>query len=247
MWNVYIASVWAEVLRHHGLDTTGRVVEIGPGFGDKIGLALASLGFRGTVFVVEPNRDASSWVMDRYRELLPSAQLVAVHDTLRGAASRLARGVDAVLMNHAFDDLLLHAALPPARRHDVFAGMRHSGGSLPEVQRTWQRLLADRPRLPQLVRQVLDELCTLIESNGPSFFGASQYQSWFLTRNQLADADLMGGHLLDTLAGRVGPTPAADQAILRRCGQDPRRWLLLGRMQLETLRRQPAGVAHGNV
>ena len=228
MWNLYIASVWAELLRQHALVTTGRAVEIGPGFGDKIGLALAELGFRGTLFVVEPNHEASSWVMQRYREILPRAQLVPVQDTVCGASRIiLSQGVDAVLMNHAMDDLLLHAALPPARRHDVFASMRHSAASLPEVLSTWQRLLADRPRLLQLSRQVLDDLCTLLESIGARFFGASQYRSWFLTSHKLAGADLMGCCLLDKLAGRVGRTSAADQATLRRCGQDPRRWLLL--------------------
>src|SRR3954470_475012 len=76
-WSRRLGRGWARVLRGRGLDPAGTVVEVGPGFADKVGLGLAGLGFRGTVIVVEPDNAARAWVVERYGRLLPRADVRA--------------------------------------------------------------------------------------------------------------------------------------------------------------------------
>ena len=225
-WNGRIGTVWATLLSAHSLDRRGRVIEVGPGFADKVGLGLAGRGFGGTLYVVEPNKAARDWIARRYRELLPEADIVTVAEPIPSADRLLPDRVDLVVMNHVLDDLVLHAALPPADRERVFGRMRPNRPGSPKVDRTWRRMLADPVGLGARCAQVVADLRQLLARTSPRVFGASQYESWYLTANGLGAVDRLAAGLLADLQGPMGPTSATDRAILRGHGQDPDRWLI---------------------
>ena len=227
-WNRQLGAVWAELLAAHAVDPGGVVVEIGPGFADKIGLGLAARQFRGTLFVVEPNRSAREWVTLRYHLLLPAARIVPVELIVPEAAERVPEGADAVLMNHVLDDLVLHAALPPDDREPVFAGIRPDRPGPAEVRLTWERLLASPDELDVLGARIVGDVLRFVEATAPRVFGASQYESSYLTQNGLREADRFGASLLADLETSLGATCERDRAILRRHGWDPTRWLVRG-------------------
>ena len=204
-------------------------MEIGPGFTYKIAAALAELDFRGSLYLVEPNREASRWVTRRYRDMLPGVRVVPITAPLAEAAELLPSGVEALLMNHVLDDLVLDAALPLSRRQAVFGNMRYGRSHLPEVRQTWRRLLADRRELGRLTRRVLDELCALLAAKDHRVIGASQYESWILSRQDLGPVNRIAQGLLSQLAERAGRTRPQDRKLLRAMGQDPRRWLIVDR------------------
>ena len=225
-WNLRIGTIWAELLSAHGVDRDGLVIEVGPGFADKVGLGLAAHGFGGTFYVVEPNAAAREWVKERYRRLLPEATIVTVADPIPLAVHFLPARVDALLMNHVLDDLVLHAALPPRERERVFRDIRPEQTGPREVWQTWQRLLGDPGSLQSLEAEVIDGLRRLLVHSTPHLFGAAQYESWYLTANGLGEVDRLGAALLWDLSRAVGRTGAEDRALLQRLGQDPDRWLV---------------------
>jgi hypothetical protein len=225
-WNVRIGTVWATLLSAHSIARRGVVIEVGPGFADKVGLGLASGRFGGTMYVVEPNAAARDWVTRRYRQLLPEADIVPVAEPIPTAERRLPGDVEVLLMNHVLDDLVLNAALPPGDRDRVFGGSCADWPGPPELLRTWRRLLADPELLRSLGAQVVHDLRRLLARTRPRLFGVSQYESWRLALNGLEEVDRLSAGLLADLARPIGTTSERDRAIVRRHGQDPDRWLI---------------------
>lgn len=225
-WNERIGSVWGAVLAARPAAAQGVVVELGPGFADKVGLGLARQRFRGTLYVVEPNEAARGWVAGRYRRLLPDADIVEVAEPVPSAARLLPEHVDVLVMNHVLDDFVLFAALPPADRERVFGGMRADRPGAPEFQQTWQHLFGDPERLRGLGARVVDDLRHVLARTRPRTFAASQYESWYLIATSHGHVDRFGAALLADLAAPLGPAREADCEILRRHGQDPDRWLI---------------------
>lgn len=229
-WNLHIGSVWAQLFLEHSLNRTASVIEIGPGFADKIGLGLATQRFEGTLYVVEPHDAARRWVTGRYRQLLDRADIVPVAGPVSAVGRMLPGHADVVLMNHVLDDMVLHAALAPGEGDAVYDLLWSDREDvLPMFRDTWQRLLADGAALRILSRQILDDLVRLLGHINPRLFGASQYPSWFLNHNGFESVDRLGAGILRELTARVGQTSTMDRVILRQAGQDPDRWLFLDR------------------
>jgi len=226
-WQQHIGAVWASLLSDHSLNRSGTIIEIGPGFTDKIGCGLAKLQFQGKLYILEPNNMALTWVVHRYQTLLPNATIVAVNNTIKDACTILPNGVEAILMNHVLDDMVLHGGLLPAKQQSIFSQIRPGESCLSQVKRTWQALLGDPEYLSNLKREVHSDLCNLLDHASARLVGMSQYKSWFLVQNELKEADLIGNKLLCEIASQLGDMSIEDKNILRSYGQDPQDWLFI--------------------
>lgn len=225
-WNLRVGAIWGTLLSRHALDRRGVLIEVGPGFQDKIGLGLALCQFRGTLYIVEPNARARRWATARYRQLLPGATIIAIAEPIPSATGQLPRCVEALLMNHVFDDCLLFAMLPPRDRDRLFAEMRAGHSGHLEVLSTWRRLLDNEDALRATGGRVVDDVDQLLKQTQPRVLGASQYGSWFQMEHGLTRVDHIGAEMLHELALRTGATSASDGATLRHFGQQPDRWLV---------------------
>jgi hypothetical protein len=242
-WNLRVGAIWGTLLSRHALDRRGVLIEIGPGFQDKIALGLAACQFRGTLYIVEPNTRARRWVAARYRQLLPDARIIAIAQPIPSATGQLPRCVEALLMNHVFDDCLLFAMLPPEDRDRVFAEMRTGHSGHIEVPSRWRRLLDDEGALRAAGGLVVDDVAQLLKQTQPRLLGASQYRSWFQMEHGLARVDHIGAEMLHELELRTGATSVSDGATLRHFGQQPERWLVCERRSRPPGRQQtPGGV-----
>ena len=232
-WDRQIGAVWAQILRTHGLDPAGDVAEVGPGFTIKIGLGLQEYGFRGSLYVVEPNARVREWIVPRYRELLPSARVIPVPCRLRSAASGLPTRLNALLMNHVLDDLVLDAVTAKRRCSAIFGNMRQGAPCRPEVRRAWQELAADPAKLALASRTVIDDICYLYHRTRPHLLGVSQYPSWFQTQSGLGLVDEITAPLLRQLQRHLQPVASGGPARLLRCGEKEPRWLVLHSQEVD--------------
>lgn len=228
-WHQHVGSVWALLLSKHALNCSGTIIEIGPGFTDKIGRGLAKLQFQGRLYILEPNEVALEWVAERYQIILPHATIIAVNKTVQDACTVLPSAVEAVLMNHVLDDMVLHAGLSPARQQNIFSQTRPGESCLSQVKETWQALLEDPQYLLALKQEVVTDLYNLIYHTDARIVGMSQYKSWFLSQNELEEADMIGNKLLGEIISLLGNTSLADKDILRSYGQDEQDWLIIER------------------
>lgn len=226
-WQQHVGSVWASLLCNHSLNCSGTIIEIGPGFTDKIGCGLAKLQFRGKLYVVEPNELALQWVVHRYQTLLPTATIIAVNKPMQDACAILPRAVEAILMNHVLDDMLLYAGLAPAEQQSIFSQTRPGEPCLSQVKNTWQGLLSNPQYLSELKYIVLNDICSLVDHADARIIGMSQYKSWFLAENELKEADLKGNELLREMVSQLGDMSIEDKDILCSYGQDWRNWLVI--------------------
>lgn len=160
------------------LDLKGTVLEIGPGFTDKIALGLAALDFRGQVILIEPCEAACSWAGARYRQLLPRAEVLSLSDPMPDSTALDGHSVDTVVSNHIFDDLLLNAAVPRMTSFQIFSEMQPDRPCSSVFLHSWNDLLTEPTRLERLFIQVVDDLIKYIYSIQPKLAVMNHYLSW---------------------------------------------------------------------
>lgn len=197
-WNGVVGESWTDLLLDRNLDR-GTVMEIGPGFSDKIALGLAGLGFHGTIILVEPNAAARQWAISRYRELLPDAHVVTLARRLQDL--RETRRIDALLANHVLDDILLDASIPKALSARLFPTMRPDAPCSRTFIETWRSILAGVHAYPL---KLATDIATSIASMRPGLLAFNDYASWRHAAPVLAPIHRVSRELMQALQWRLG-------------------------------------------
>ena len=203
-WNKDLGSAWANMLQSQQLDAEGTVLEIGPGFTDKIALGLATLDFRGRVILVDPSEPACRWAVARYRQLLPRAEVLAVNDPLPDSTALNGQCIDTVVSNHIFDDLLLNAAGPRTTSLQIFSAMRPDLPCSSLFLDTWNDLLSEPPRLEMLIIRIVDDIVTYLHSVHPNLVVLNHYLSWHHSQWGLEGIHTYGSRIIQELHRKIG-------------------------------------------
>jgi hypothetical protein len=228
-WSALLGDAWAEMLRGLPLGPSGTVVEIGPGFTDKVARALAALDFRGLVVLVEPNVAAAAWASESYRRRLPRAEIRVVTRPLPDGKILAGRRVDALLANHVLDDLILNAALPPDASAEVFASMTAGSACSRTFVGAWRGLLSRSGALARLTSAVAEHFTNYVEEMRPRFVMLNQYPSWRHETHGLGSIHTHALSLMGQLESSLGAA-CVDSAVSPDAGGScPVRWLLAGR------------------
>jgi len=164
-------------LRRH-LDHTSTVAEIGPGFSPKVGFGLAELGFQGSVILVEPNRLARSWAEERYRRLLPGADVGVIPFPVPEAGQLARTTVDLLLANHIPDDLLLNTYVKSPYADRIFSEMYPGAECSESFIATWHQLCDATGAVTKLVDDVVDGLVGYVNAVEPACLVLNEYVSW---------------------------------------------------------------------
>jgi hypothetical protein len=189
---------WRALASRHVADDTA-VVEVAPGFSDRIGRALRDIGFAGRLHVVEPNRHALRHTLERYAKLLPHARIVPHARCLADACDALACGRTVMLMNHAFDDMLLAAAVPRDLSERIFSRMRPGSAVDPFVHALWGILADAGPSAWSIADRVVDGLMRTLVRAAPRVVIASHYTSWYHRSPATRAGDHLGARVRDRL------------------------------------------------
>jgi hypothetical protein len=225
-WNDYIGGIWAHVLSRAGLPRDGTVVEIAPGETDKIGRGLKTLGFRGTLFLVEPHREALGKAFHAYQQVLPDARIIPIARTLGQALPLLPRRPDAVVANHPLDDMVVGSWLSHAE-FDRFFRDHYERADPPLTRRTWQALASRPSALERAKRSTLQEWEAMVRALSPQRLILSQYDSHFFRQHHIRFADAAGKSVLDRLRSKFADRDATSDLQLKGLIEQPTRWLLV--------------------
>jgi hypothetical protein len=203
-WNQQLGQSWMRVLQTQQFDPRGTFVEIGPGFSDKIAIGLAALGFRGRIILIEPNEAACRWAVEKYRRLLPRAEVIGSLNPIPDSATLQGCRIDGVLSNHVFDDLLFNAAASRTLGPQLFSEMLPDAPCSPLFIRSWERLLAVPQRSSTLVTRVVEDFMQYIDALQPRFIVANEYLSWRHGQCGLEAIHMYGLRMFRAVQQRMG-------------------------------------------
>ena len=177
-WNQRLGLIWAAHLCRHGLQGGGTLVELGPGFSDKLARGLAQLEFAGKIVLVEPNDTVGAWAETNYRQWLPQAIVTRVSVSATKRAGLPVGKIDALAANHLLDDLILQASLPAQISAELFAEMRPGTNCSALFVAQWRALLARPVLLEQGCARAMLEFMRHIAVWQPRFVVLNHYPSW---------------------------------------------------------------------
>ena len=214
------------MLRSKGLNPAGTVVEIGPGFTDKIARGLVSLNFRGTVVLVESNELAGAWACERYCRLLPEAEIILVCRPMPDAKIPYRRSVDVLLSNHILDDLILNASLPPELSSGIFDSMKPDAPCSPMFIRRWRELLVHAELLQELIVHVAEDFTNWVAEMQPRLVLLNQYPSWRHDLHGLTSIHMQALRLMQLIETSLGAVCVDATATDGLSHESSVRWLI---------------------
>lgn len=229
-WDNYVGSIWNEILSYSSLSKDGVIVEIAPGDVPKIGLGLQAYGFKGTIYIIEPDLLALQNIVMQYKKLIPEAKIIPLQKKLREALSFLPEIPDMVLANHPLDDMILGNTLSSEEFQGVFDN--HYNMPFEVTMRLWKNLENHPELLEQSKRQILDDWEFLIKKKRPHTIVISQYSSYFFQLHGMSSPDKHALELLESIAGlgkNLGFHVVRPQ---HRLIENPNSWLLISLAQL---------------
>jgi hypothetical protein len=203
-WNKDLGLAWRDVLKTQRLDLKGTVLEIGPGFTDKIAFGLEALDFRGRVILVDHSETACRWAVDRYRLLLPRAEVLTLNNPIPDLTALAKQRINAVVSNHIFDDLLLNAAVPRTTSSQVFSAMQPEMPCSSAFIESWKQLLSEPTRLETLSIRVVDDFMEYLDAIQPDIVAVNHYPSWRHSQCGLNAIHDLGLRMIGQLHQRLG-------------------------------------------
>jgi hypothetical protein len=228
IWNRTLGVGWSQVLNSVGVHRYASVVEVGPGCSDKMAHALAALGFRGRLVLVDPTPAVRRWTSLRYRLLLPDADIVVDPFALSSATTQWG-AVDAIVSNHVLDDMLFRLAVPASVSAASFQRMRPGRPCAPQFVDAWHRLRTNATLLERLVAETADEFARYAEAVGPQLVIVNHYPSWTHGRHGLSSIHEHGLRVLHRLEDRLGASGFRRRAAAVPFEPRDASWLIVSR------------------
>ncbi len=106
-WEWYIGQIFSRLIENVCQFEIKNVVELAPGFRYKIAYALKNVGFKGTLYVVDTNKEVLEYVAKKYQTLLPESKIVCVNECFENSFASLPNKIDLLLSNHCIDDMII--------------------------------------------------------------------------------------------------------------------------------------------
>ena len=224
-WDETVSQAWSAVFHSLNLDQNAIVIEVAPGDRAKIGLGLKDIGFRGTLYIVEPNQASLQRLVQKYQRLLPSATLHPLPMPLSNARGLLPSGADLLVSNHPLDDMVLYATSDEKTRQNLFDDSE-STESAETVHQAWGKLAQQPSLLEEAKAKVVEDWSDLVRTLQPRSLAISQYESGFFQQRGLRIPDETAYEILRTLKGIFGPTDPLLEQKLKRHRFSSKRWLV---------------------
>src|SRR3989338_7479662 len=171
--------LWRRILIENRLPADGTVVEVAPGYEQKIGAALSLFGFRGTLYVIEPDRNAALHIHDVYRHILPKATIHIVCKPMEEVVPKedIPSPIDAIVARHPFDDMVIASIV---KKKNFFSEEKDDGTRVSSAMQQMYAAIRDNEYATG-IRTTVMTWQHFINETQPRCVIASQYPSRTLT------------------------------------------------------------------
>jgi hypothetical protein len=224
-WDQKIGLAWSAVFGSLDIPPDGQVIEIAPGDRAKVGYGLVGTGFKGRLYVVEPNGPSLESVVEKYRQILPHAEVIGIAEPMERALPLLPKHPDAIVANHPLDDMVLDKSLSESEREAIF-----DDGANPTVgdatARAWIALKRDPRRLQSAIASTRNAWLEIVKTLRPRAIAISQYESAYYRKTGFAIPDGSATEVLAGLQKRFGRPQGALWSQLDRHRFQPDRWVV---------------------
>lgn len=177
VWDNFVGSVWAEILRVQNADPKGVAVELAPGTSVKVGAALAEIGFCGRLYVVDASSVALEALKPKYAALLPNADITFTCSTIRACVD-LPGSPDMLLGSHVIDDMILSAGEALRGEGNSFGwAAAYTHHPSVDVQKSWSDLSGALTLKNAAEKMVTQDIQAVITRIMPRLSIFSQYPS----------------------------------------------------------------------
>ncbi len=187
--------LWQTLFMRHHIPMNGVIVEVAPGYEPKIAQALAALRFEGILLLVEPDREAGTYIQKTYPLILPHAKIVLVSKPLHilEGGVDIPLHVDALVASHPFDDMVISSCI---QKKSFFTEEKKAKSS--HLVHDAYDALTDKD-YERGVEHTITSWKRCIEIIDPRFLIVSQYPSRTLEEKGMVKRQESGFMVLDRL------------------------------------------------
>lgn len=172
----YMGLIYSRIINENKIKDVKTVVEFAPGFRYKIACGLRKIDFKGTIYVVDSNESVLKFVGEKYKDILPEAEVILINKDIVDSIDYLPKSVDLFLANHCIDDMIISKYLVGKRLEDAFNNTEESKQILIDC---WNELKEENNILFNIKENVYNDLITFFEKIDFKLIVMSQYKSGY--------------------------------------------------------------------
>ncbi len=182
-WEWYIGQLFYQVLKE--IKKPEVVVELAPGFRHKIALALKEIDFNGEIFIIDSNPQAIEYVKEKYKEILPNANINCICKSFCDAFSFLPEKIDLFLANHALDDMIIEQYISKEK----YNSLHNCSYDNDLFMEAWKSLIKNDEERKRIPLQIYSLFKKFFSEKDVEFAVISQYRSnkFFLGKDDEID------------------------------------------------------------
>ncbi len=221
------AYVWAMLYGACGLKKDMPIIEVAPGSGRRIAVALKLYRFKGTFYFIEPDPISAALADVQYRTFLPLSEVIPVEKTLEESTGEMPVKVGAVLANHSIDDMIAGKAIADPSMPD-FEGNYFDCTDHKMKGKYWEAMEAEPERMEAIKSALAGEFTSLIGVTHPDVVILAQYPSSFFRRHRIKAPDKHAFDVLQKIRESVsGDYNQKAMEMIERHFGNSHRWLIV--------------------
>lgn len=183
-WEWYIGQIFSRLIEIICESNIKNVVEIAPGFRYKIAYALKNIGFTGTLYIIDTNKDVLEYVNEKYKQLLPESKIMCINKKFEDAFEDVPNEIDLLLSNHCIDDMIIAEYMQTYYNNNLknenFKDM---------LKDAWIKLGRDTKRIEKITNKVYSSFKEFFSNKKISNIIMSQYKSNLYFKDEFKEMD----------------------------------------------------------
>lgn len=182
LWDEYKGKVWSGIIKALNISASASVIDLAPGASAKIEFALSNTGFKGKLFIIEPQKDVSQLLFKKAEKLLPHAEIIVLNEVFSSVS--INEKIDAVFANHPFDDFISAYLTPDKEELDIIFDdiSKEDEQVLKLLKTSWN---TSQENIEQAKMAVKTDFENFLKRHKPNALAISQYSSSYFERNNL--------------------------------------------------------------
>lgn len=152
------------------------------GFRYKIAYTLREINFSGDLFVVDASEDVLRYVQDKYREILPDANVICINKNFEDSFEEVPEEIDLLLANHCIDDMIISNYLKENEMYE-------EDESKDVITNAWISLGKNQQKTQEIIEKIYDSFNNFFNKKNIKLILMSQYKSNLYFKEDFEEMD----------------------------------------------------------